>query len=97
MDKDTQMLQTMGDALVALQVKFKLASVEDRAALKPSLQEAMNDYAAYQIKLLKDGVVSTDADLKEMTEIRSEIDAAGDKQSMLLAIARTIAFVSGRL
>jgi hypothetical protein len=97
MDKDAEMLQKMGDALVALQVQYRMSSIDDRAALKPSLQQALNDYAACQVKLLEDGVISTDADLQEMTEIRSEIDRAGDKQSMLLAIARTVAFISTKL
>jgi hypothetical protein len=97
MDNDTRMLQLIGDSLVALQVKYKLLSIDDRATLKPSLQEVINDYASYQLRLLKEGVVSTDADIKEMAEIRSEIDAAGEKQSMLFAIARTIAFVGLRI
>lgn len=94
MDKDTEMLNEMGSAVVALQVKYKLADIEDQAILKPRLSEALKDYAEYQIKLLKDGVITTDADLADMRAIRDEIDAAGDKQSMLLALARTVAFIA---
>lgn len=97
MDPDTIMLEQMGSALTALQVKFKLSSIDDRAALRPKLLEAMQDFAAFQLKLLKDGVVTTEADLAEMQEIRAEIDEAGNKQSTLLAIARVVGFIGARI
>jgi hypothetical protein len=97
MDPDTLMLQLMGSALTALQVKFKLSSIDDRADLRPQLMEAMQNFAAYQMKLLKDEVVTTQADLDDMKAIRDEIDAAGDKQSTLMAIARVVGFISARI
>jgi len=39
----------------------------------------------------------TDEDLAGMREIQRQIDAAADKQSMLLAIARTAAFIGMRV
>ena len=96
-DTDTAMLEQMGSALVNLQVKFKRSSLDDRALMRPSLTEAMQDYAAYQTKLLKEGVVTTEADLTDMRDIRASIDAAGDKQSLLLAIGRVIGFIGMRI
>jgi hypothetical protein len=97
MDNDSAMLQQMGSALTSLQLKFKMSSIDDRAVLRPSLMELMQDFAVYQTKLLKDGVVSTESDIAEMKEIRSKIDAAGEKQSMLVAIGRVIGFVAARI
>lgn len=97
MDKDTEMLTQMSNALLSLQVKFKLSRVADRADLRPQLMELMQNFAAYQTKLLKDGVITTDEDLASMREIRSEIDEAANKQSMLIAIARTVAFITARI
>lgn len=97
MDKDTEMLQQMSAALTALQVRFKESSIEDRAAIRPSLQEAMDDLAAYEARLLKDGVITTDKDLADMRDIQAAIDKAGDKQALLLAIARTVAFVATKI
>lgn len=97
MDNDTQMLQEMGNTVVLLQIKYKMSSIENRAVLRPALQELLEDYAKYQIKLLKDGVITTDSDLKDMAAIRAEIDTAGDQQAMLLAIARTVAFIAANI
>jgi hypothetical protein len=97
MDKDTQMLQEMGNAIVALQVKYRNSSLSDRMALRPVLEELLKDYADYQIRLLKEGVISTDEDLKEMAEIKKEIDQAAEKEVLFKVIARTIAFIATKV
>jgi len=97
MDKDTEMLKKMGNALVDLEVKYRSSSLSDRVAMRPVLQELLEDYAAYQIRLLKEGVITTDEELQEMTEIRKEIDSAAKKQDLLKAIARTTAFIATKI
>lgn len=97
MDKDTEMLQVMGTSIVSLQVKYRNSTLSDRMALRPVLEELLNDYTDYQIRLLKEGVISTDDDLKEMIEIKKEIDKAAEKDALLKAIARTIAFVATKV
>ena len=97
MDNDTQMLETMGDALVDLQVKYRNSSLVDRMTMKASLEQLLEDYAEYQLRLLKEGVITTDADLKEMKQIQAEIDSAAESQKLLAALARTIAFVATKI
>ena len=97
MDNDAKMLKEMGDALVDLQVKYRSSSLSDRMALKPSLEELLNDYADYQLRLLKEGVITTEGDLQEMANIREEVDKAADIQTMVKVLARTIAFIATKV
>ncbi|MFQ5604322.1 MAG: hypothetical protein ACE5HS_13725 [bacterium] len=97
MDKDAKILQEMGNAVIDLQVKYRNSTLSDRVSLKPTLEELLNDYAKYQLRLLKEGVITTDEDLQEMAKIRAEIDEAAQKQSLLKAIARTVAFVATKI
>jgi hypothetical protein len=97
MDKDARMLEIMGNALVDLQVKYRNSSLSDRMAMKPALDELIKDYAEYQLRLLKEGVITTDEDLQGMDEIKREIDQAARLEEMLKAIARTIAFIATKI
>jgi len=54
------------------------------------------DYVDFQLKLIQEGVITTDADLEEMEDIRREIDNAARTQEIVQAIARTIAFIAKR-
>ncbi len=96
MDNDKQMLKEMGDALTNLQIKYREADLATRMTLKPSLDELTRDVNNYQLRLLKEGVISTGEDLKEMTKIKKAVDEAASKQQLAEAIARTIEFVAGR-
>jgi hypothetical protein len=97
MDKDSKMLEEMGNALIDLQVKYRASSLSDRMALKPALEELLNDYADYQLRLLKEGIITSDEDLEEMANIKKEIDKAAKMEALLKAIARTIAFVATKI
>lgn len=96
-DKDTLMLKQMGNAVVELQVKYRKSGLADRMALKPALEELLGDYAEYQMRLLKEGVISTDEDLKEMAKIKKQIDKAAAKEALLKIIARTVAFIATKI
>ncbi len=94
MDNDTIMLEKLGNALVDLQVKYRNSSLEDRMAMKPALEELLSDYADYQLRLLKEGVITTDDDLLEMDSIKKEIDQAARKEQLIVGIAKLIAFIA---
>jgi oligoribonuclease NrnB/cAMP/cGMP phosphodiesterase (DHH superfamily) len=94
MDNDTKMIKEMGEALIDLQVKYRSSSLSDRMALKPALEELLADYAELQKRLIKEGVITTDEDLEEMTKIKEEIDRAAKQEGLLKVIARTIAFIA---
>jgi hypothetical protein len=97
MDKDAKMLQEVGDAVVDLAVKYRSSGLRDRMALKPALEELLEDYTEYQLRLLKEGVITTNEDLKEMAEIKKEIDRAAKLETFLAVIARTIAFIATKI
>lgn len=97
MDKDTEMLQRIGNAVIALQIKYRSSSLSDRIEIRPELDELLKKYADYQIILLKEGVITTDTGLQEMAEIQKEIDWAAEKQAIMKVIARTIAFVATKI
>ena len=97
MDNDAQMLQRMGNALVDLQVKYRSSPLSERIALKPSTGQLIEDYANYQMQLLREGVITTDADFQEMEDIKKEIDSAAEKEALLKAVARTIAFIATKI
>ena len=97
MDNDSKMLSLFSTALIDLQVKFRSSPIVDRMLIRPSLEELMSDYADYQIKLIKEGTITTDADLAEMSDIKTEIEAAAQKQQLIAAIGRTIGFVAGKV
>jgi recombinational DNA repair protein RecT len=97
MDRDTQMLQEMGNAVITLQMKFRNSPLADRMAIKPALEELLSDYADYQIRLLKEGIITSEQDLAEMADIRQEIDQAAKKEALLKAIGKTIAFVAVKI
>jgi len=97
MDRDTQMLQEMGNAVITLQMKFRNSPLADRMAIKPALEELLSDYADYQIRLLKEGIITSEQDLTEMADIRQEIEQAAEKEALLKAIGKTIAFVAVKI
>ncbi len=96
-DNDAVMLQKMGYAITDLEVKFRASSLEDRIAMRPSVEQLLNDYADYRMRLLKEGVITTDADLEEMKKIKKDIDSAAKKQELIKAIARTAAFIATKV
>ncbi len=97
MDKDAQMISKMSYALIDLQVKYRSSGIVDRMQIRPALEEMLNDFAKYQVRLLKEGTITTDADLEEMVKIKKEIDEASQKQQLLAAIGKTIGFIASKV
>jgi len=98
MDNDAKMLELLGNGLTALEVKYRATNdFATQQELEPQMEDLVEQYAALRRKLRQGPAMITDEDIAAMTEIRSEIDAAADKQSMLLAIARTAAFIGMRV
>ena len=97
MDNDALMIESSGVALTNIQIKYRQSSIRDRMLIRPTLEQVLDDYAKYQIKLLKEGVITSKDDLSEMKQIREEIDKAGESQQLLEAIARFVSFVAIRI
>jgi hypothetical protein len=97
MDNDAMMLDVLGKSLLDLQTKFRMASIEEQMTLRQPLQQALDNYATYQGKLLNDGIITTGADLDQANDIAAGIDAAADRQSFLVVLGRVIAFIAPKI
>ena len=96
-DNDAILLEQMGHAVTDLEVRFRRSTLEERVALWPMLEGMLADYTRYRLRLLKEGTITTEEDLREMQAIKKEIDKAASKQSLLKAIARTVAFIATKI
>lgn len=93
MDYDAMMIRELSNALINLQVKYRACTVTDRMKLRPKLEELLAHFSRYQLKLLEEGVITTENDLREMALLKQQIDQAADTQQMLAMIGKTIAFI----
>lgn len=93
-DNDAEMLRAMGNTITDLQVRYRMASLDDQATLISPLQEMLRDYGEYQARLIKAGTITTDAELDEMKAIEDSISDAATRQDLLLAFARITALIA---
>ncbi len=94
MDNDTVALKQASLALIELQVRYKEAPILEKLQMRPMINEAINDFAVMQMKLLKEGVIITDADLEELEEIKTALEKAKTQTKLLQAGARFLGFVA---
>ena len=98
MDNDAKMLQLLGNSLTDLEVKLRATNdFATQQELEPQIESLVDQITTLRKKLREGPVIMTDEDIAGMTDIQRQIDAAADKQSMLLAIARTAAFIGMRV
>jgi hypothetical protein len=88
------MIEQMGTALTTLQLKYRASKLSARVKLKPKLEQLLQDYTDYQLRLIDEGIVTTDEDLAEMEKLKMAIDKAARTQQLAVAIAKTIAFIA---
>ena len=97
MDNDSIMLESLGATLTDIQIKFRNSSLKERMLIRPSLEEVLSDYSTFQLKLLKEGVITTNEDITDMQNIRNEIYDAAEEQELIEGVARLIAFIAVRI
>jgi hypothetical protein len=98
MDNDAKMLQLLSNSRSQHEVNYRATyDFATQQELEPQIEELVSKYSDLRRKLREGPVIMTEQDIAGMTQIRDEIDRAADKQSMLLAIARTVAFIGLRL
>ena len=97
MDKDALMISTLSNALIDLQVKYRNYPVLERIKIRPELEALLGKFSSYQLKLLDEGVITTDQDLQEMKQIKEDIDQAADEQQIILAIGKTLGFIANKV
>lgn len=82
-DTDTQLLREAGQAVVELDVRYRLAPFADRLVLGPERDLAFNAYALARGRLLQDGIITTDADLATMRGLRADMMGAADTAALV--------------
>ena len=94
MDTDLEILEQLSATVTAVDRKYRRASFNDKLKLKKQRDELFNAYAKARLKLLEDGLITGDAELEEMKEIRSQIAHAREVQSILIGVARLVKFAA---
>lgn len=94
MDNDSSVLKDAAAAVGAIDVKYREADFAGKRELKPKRDEAFAAYAKARRKLLEAGVICSRKDVEEMGEIREEIARARKTQSLVIAAARFVKFLS---
>ena len=93
MDNDSVVLKVASEAMTAIDLQHRAATFPDKLVLGPERDRAFSAYLAARLKLLADGVICTPADVAEMGKIRDEVNAAAERQTMLVAIGRMAGFL----
>lgn len=95
MDNDSIVLKEAADAVTLIDIQYRLATFNEKKKLKKSRDAAFSTYSIARLDLIEEGIICTDEDVEAMHEIRQEIEAAADVQTLLRAIPRFITFLIG--
>ena len=93
-DTDQIILDEAKESVFILDKAYRKAirngDIDTVMELKPKVEEAYDNYSSARLKLLEEGVVTTEEDVKQMRLIRSEIDEAANTQELLVAAIKLI-------
>ncbi len=94
-DTDQIVLEDAKESAFILDKAYRRAirngDIDSVSKLKPKVEEAYNTYSSARLKLLEEGVITTDEDVKDMRLIRAEIDDAATTQQLVIGAAKLIA------
>lgn len=82
-DNDAIAVREAGDAVATIEMRYRMADINGKAALRDAKQAAWDAYLEAKEKLIADGDLCSDNDLVDMIRIRSEIQTAADQQALL--------------
>ena len=89
-DTDAQILRDAGDTVIAIDIRYRLATPAEQMELRDDRDSAFTAYAHARNKLLAQGVIATDADVAEMREIAAEVKKAADTASLIRGIGKLV-------
>ena len=92
-DNDEQILESARAAAQELDIRYKAANLDGKVRLKASRDKLFSAYATCRIELLEDGVIATDEDVRQMKELRAEIDQAATNQLLAEAAVKAAKFL----
>jgi|GEM_PF-2049692 len=93
-DPDARLLKEAGNAVVAIDIRYRLASFQEQAEMRDERDSAFSAYAAARNKLLAQGVIAGEAEIAEMRAIAAEVKKAAETASLLRAIGKAVLLLS---
>lgn len=93
MDNNDIFLNEATDAVFIIGVKYRKADINEKQQLRQQRDKAFSAYSIARLMLLEDEVICTDEQVKEMKNIRKEIENAAKIQNLITAFARLIGFL----
>lgn len=94
MDNDSIVLENLAASVTSIDKKYRRASPADKFDMKRSRDDAFNAYRRARVKLLKDSVLASAADVRTMKDIRAEIGRARATQTIVASAVKLVAFAA---
>jgi hypothetical protein len=88
MDRDAAMLRAAGDAVMAIDLRFRRASFDEQFEMRDERDQAFNAFAAARNRLLMPGLTSSDDDIAEVDALRRQVESAADSATLIAAAAK---------
>ncbi len=94
-DTDSLILKETADTVTEIDMRYRqLPTIDEKEDLKPTRDEAFSNYTMARLKLLEEGVITTQEDIDEMKKIRGEIEKAANVQTLIAATGKVAAFLA---
>lgn len=88
MDRDAAMLRVAGDAVMAIDLRFRRASFDEQFKMRDERDQAFNAFAAARNRLLMPGLTASDEDIAEVDELRRQVESAADTATLIATAAK---------
>jgi len=76
-----------------LNVRYMEAEFDDQVQLKDQLDRAMSDFSKAKLAILKNSIICTSDDVKQMQQLRQRLSNAPDVQKILATVVSFVSFV----
>lgn len=86
-------LQQASDLMNDLNVRYMEAEFDDQVQLKDQLDRAMSDFSKAKLAILKNSIICTSDDVKQMQQLRQRLSNAPDVQKILATVVSFVSFV----
>jgi len=86
-------LQQASDLMNDLNVRYMEAEFDDQVQLKDQLDRAMSDFSRAKLAILKNSIICTSDDVKQMQQLRQRLSNAPDVQKILATVVSFVSFV----
>ncbi|WP_068816499.1 hypothetical protein [Phormidesmis priestleyi] len=92
-DSNHLFLQQASDLMNDLNVRYMEAEFDDQVQLKDQLDRAMSDFSRAKLAILKNSIICTSDDVKQMQQLRQRLSNAPDVQKILATVVSFVSFV----